>query len=676
LANSRVDENNQDSPEAIFKKGMFLLTQRIYKPALETFVKCHQLNYRTEEIEKIIMINYYEPQKEQFKENYVKNVKLLMNYQFIKRKKYPDFSQLKYYFIPYSESKFIIYDKNTAEFKSDFDLNQELNLNAWNVNDVILLNNEYKTTSISACEKKTRDPRPFLWMKVPQYLYYEDFDTFVEYLQVVDYTKALQSERLVFLFGRDEVDEWFSDPQAMLPGGVGNVQDRNADIVQVISHFYSKKATSILALQEEVNTYYDSLSRQELLKNIENGKPRILFITSRFTTALQYSIRDCILACDNLGIPSRLLIEKSDIHRNSSSAYLMQITEFKPDIIFTIDHFRWEFPFLPENVVFVNWVQDILPNITSKESASKLKDMDFILNAMITNVEFFLELGYPEEIIIEAPVVANPGKYKMYILNEQEKKEYTSDICAFSNTGNVLVGVNKLLDSIRGLPEHNELGEIFKVAYKEMYKMFYNEKMFYSVEQYEEFISGWFKEYGLSIKKEYLHIIAQQWKKEIGDRILRSVPLEWLHEKGYNMKIWGREWVDHPVLGTYAQGVAKNGEVLSKIINASKIVLGTNPNVTGHPRVFESILSNSFYLGCNVSEKHDWVNIRKYLIEDKEIVFFYNRADLYKKIDYYLENADKRSEIVSGAKKKILAKLNYEALMTRVIREIAQRMKV
>lgn len=660
----------------LFASGLFWLERKNYETALEALLECHRLGYRQEETENIILENCYLPYRNQYKQTYFKNMELLANYPYIYRRDYPDFDELSYEFIPFSASRYIIYDRNKGAFIADFDSKISLNLSQCKPNDVIMIKNEFQLDNIIACENKTWASQPYLWAKIPLFLFYQDFDEFAEYLQVLDLSLALESERLVFLFGRTELEQYFSEPQALLPQRLLNVWDQeNDDLVKFISQQYNRKLEDINDLQDRLYSYYSAITRNELLESIASGNPRILFFTSRFTTALQYYTRDCASACDQLGIPNQVLIEKSNLHRVSGHNWLKVLNDFKPDIIFSIDHFRWEYPFLPDNIIYVCWVQDALPTIASQESAAKIGPLDFVLNAFVSYPNFFRDFAYPSEAIIEAPIVANPCIYKSYSLDQEEKDRYSANICAFSNTGNPQIGLDYCLTLISDSPIYSDLEKIFKLAYRDMYESFYQENIIYSLEDYRRFLLNHLGAHNLSIPAKHLDYLAQNWRQEVGFRMLRSIPLEWLHERSYDMKLWGREWVDHPVLADYAQGVAANGETLSRIINACKIVIGTNPVVTTHPRVGESILSNSFYLAYSIPAENDWANIRKYLIEDQEIVFAYNREDLYKKVDYYLENEVERRQIVHRGHKKILENLTYEALINRVLKEIHRKLK-
>lgn len=669
--NSKYCQSGSD----LFTSGMFWLERKDYEAALEALVECHCLGYKIEEIEKIILENYYIPYRIQHRQNYLKNIKLFSEYPYFYGRHFPDFDELHYQFIPCSATRYFIYDLNNHTFSSDFDLKMNLDLSQCEPNDVIMINSEFRLNNILNCEEKTREPAPFLWAKTPQLLFYQDFNEFVQYLQVFDFSSALETERLVFIFGREELEQYYSEPQALFPKLLLNIWDGNDGTLRYITERYNLIRAEIHDLQDRVASYYSAISKKELLESIQGGKPRILFTTSRFTTALQYYIRDCALACDQLGIPNQVLIEKSNLHRVSVHTWLKVLNDFKPDIVFSLDHFKWEMPCLPDNIIHIGWVMDVLPNIASQESASKIGPLDFVLNAFVSNIDFLLDFSYPPEAIIEAPVVANPYIYKKYSLTQKEKEMYGANICAFSNSGNPQKGLDYLLNLISTSPNYDDLEKVFKLAYRDMYESFYQEKFIYSLENYRRFLFDHMKANGLSIPEETLAILAENWKQEIGYRILRSIPLEWLHEKGYDLKIWGSEWVDHPILSSYAQGVAANGEPLSRIINACQIVIGTNPGISTHPRVFESFLSNSFYLAYRIPEEDDWANIRKYLREDQEIVFAYSREDLYRKADYYLANEVVRKKIIRRARKKILKYLTYEELINRVLQEIALKLE-
>lgn len=649
-----------------------------YKEAFQYFVDCHKEGFNNDQIESILIEGYYIPNKEEYKKQYDKNVSMLLNYQHIIRNKFPSFDNLNKKLIPCNDAEFYIFDVKLKTFEGYYSLNNDLSYanNNLKEKEIVIIKNEYNIDRILDIEYKIRDKKPYKWMKIPLYLYYDSFEDFIKILPVVDLEKLLGTERVVFLFGKDDLRMLSEDVQTMLPQRILNVNNKEDDIVKELKKIIVGRSKLINKNIEELNNYYKE-NKLQIVENIKKGKPKILFVTSRFTTAVQYYTRDCILACECLEIENRLIIERSDIHRCIND-WIIQINNFKPDIIFIIDHFRWEYSFIPKDVVSVSWAQDLLPNIFNKESAKKIDEKEFVLNAFITSKEF-LGLGYPKDKLIDAPFPVNEKIYKSYNVSNQEKRKYGADVCIFSNVGDPQEGLNIFINmcirpiKFKEKALQDDIIIALKLVFREVYSRIYKGENIYSINDYMKILSKHMKK--LDISEKYLKIFAREFRNYVGYRIMRSVPIEWLHEKGiYSIKLWGREWVNHPKLSQYAMGVAQNGETLSRIINSCKIILGTNQNVTAHPRVYESILSGTFYIAPNIPEEHDFANIRKYMVENDEIVFFYSREDLYNKVDYYLENKSERDKIIDNGKKKILKKLTYKKLMERMIKEIGKRL--
>jgi hypothetical protein len=669
------DDEHKAEPDRLAREllaeGKFWLERGEQEPAMEALIACFRLGYRKRVAWRLLRERCYRPHQERFRNNYLKNAEALYGHPDLADCSFPPFEQLRYWFIPYSSTRLAVYDRALQDFTGDLQMEPAPYLKEVKESDLFLLDNEMHPWNIIAIEEKSREANSFLWKKTPLYLYYDDFNKFVPYLQLGDLTPALSGQRLVFLFGREKLDRYFDDSQAMLPAyvlwfGSDEINTRVTDKVQ-------RTREQAAALKNSVYDVYATISRQDLLESLQSGKPRILFYTSRFTTALQYYARDCALACDRLGIPNMVLKERSDLHRINLYTFAEALHDFRPDIIFCIDHFRWEEPFLPDNIIYLTWAQDPLPHILSKESAARIGPLDFVLNAFVSDVKMLLQLGYPPESIIEAPIVGNDDIYKPRRLSQPEREQYAADVGAFSNAGNPAAGLAEVLRILASSTNYGKLTTALKSAYWQMYRNFYREEFIYSLDDYQKFLLGCLGNSGLSLEAAGLERLAQIWRQEVGWRIVRSLPLEWLHERGYDLKIWGREWVNHPLLAVHAQGVAANGETLSRIINACKIIIGTNPAVTIHPRVFETFLSGSLYMANRIPEQFDMANIRRYLAEDREIIFAHDRADLYRKVDYYLEHEAERRQVVTRAREKIIQGLTYEVLMKRVIGEVAHR---
>ena len=683
LLNNTIEQEFENKGEALFELAIFFMNFQMTEDALDILIDCYNIKYKKEEVLDIILDVYYKPNIDEFKTNYEKNIDLLKSYKYIQIKNFPLFEELNYAFIPYSETKFIIFDKKIKLFSKviDHGINY-CDLNQFETNEIVLINEETNSENILSCLEKTDDLTLFM-RKVPLYLLYENRNSFLDYLQLLELEAVLKTERVVILFGLTDCKNWFENRQTLIPSkALFNNKDM-AIIMNYLNDLIKDRPTMIQYHYKSIQDHYDNMSKQELSINIAAQKPKILFATSRFTTALQYFTRDCIEACNQLDISTELLIEQEDIFRVSALEWLYRIDTYKPDIIFCIDHFRWSFEFLSKKIPFVTWILDPLPHIMSCESAEKITEFDFVLNGMPDSKEFD-QFHYPKSQLIDGIARTNPRLYKSYDLTLEERTKYASDICIFSNSGNPEFGLkaflnelkNECLTAFNNLEFYNIAEKIYNKLYSTIYKNSYNGIFIFDLKIYIKIMRQEFKAAGISFaNKRLLERLAKTFMLEVGGRILRSVPIEWLFDNHFQVKVWGSEWVDHPKLKGCAQGVAENGETLSKIINASKLVVGTNWYLSAHPRVFETLFSNALYIGPDIPEEYDFGNIRNYMKKEEEIILYKNRTDLINKVDYYLKNDAARKKAVETGKKKAIELFTYEALIKNLLDEISNRLK-
>ena len=69
----------------------------------------------------------------------------------------------------------------------------------------------------------------------------------------------------------------------------------------------------------------------------------------------------------------------------------------------------------------------------------------------------------------------------------------------------------------------------------------------------------------------------------------------------------------------------------------------------------------------------DVIDIRKIMNVDRDLVMFYNKKDLIKKVRYYLKHDEERREMARRGREVALQKMTYDALMKRVIKFIGDR---
>ena len=205
--------------QILFQMASFLFRSGNYVDALRNLVKSYNTGYQRVETEKTILEAYYEPNKQTFFDTFIKNVEFLSNYSLCNIEAFPGFASLSYRFIPFSETQYTIFDNNKKLFISDIELAQPQPKSGYNDNTVLLIKNEFNAAKLSIYEEDTRNrnTNSYVTTSLPLYLVYEDQHMFCEFLQVSPFHSLLENERFVFLFGVDQVNEWFNSETAVFP---------------------------------------------------------------------------------------------------------------------------------------------------------------------------------------------------------------------------------------------------------------------------------------------------------------------------------------------------------------------------------------------------------------------------------------------------------------------------
>ncbi len=373
-------------------------------------------------------------------------------------------------------------------------------------------------------------------------------------------------------------------------------------------------------------------------------------------------------AASRLGCEVQLLMEPDGIHRVYERDIIQYIKRFKPDIIFNIDHFRFEYSVIPKEIIWITWVQDPLPEIMDKETPLKLIDRDFVMNHFITWKKF-KEVGYQVKCFMDAAIPADSHMYRPLCLNEEYEK-YACDICFVCHASNVDVHIVGVLEKV---PE--KLKEDVCVIYKGYQDYAYETgNIFYSEKEFKEYIEGILSfRYNIALIQEIINYLAEDMYSNFNQRVYRQVLVDWILDAGFtNVKLWGSGWREEERYEKYAMGIAENGEKLSKIYQASKIVVGNNVLTTSAARAWETMLSGGFYISNYIPEEEDAVDIRKIIEVGKEVVMFYNRDDLMEKLHYYLEHEEERKAMIERGRKAALNTMTYDILMKRVLDEITK----
>lgn len=233
--------------------------------------------------------------------------------------------------------------------------------------------------------------------------------------------------------------------------------------------------------------------------------------------------------------------------------------------------------------------------------------------------------------------------------------------------------INRLLQNIPVL--HEPIRAVYKGYQAYVYE---TGNVFYTKKVFKDYIEGALQcHYNVTLVPSLLEDLAKDMYMKFNLAVFRQALVDWILDAGFtNIKLWGNGWTKEEKYKKYAMGPAENGETLSKIYQASKIVVGNNIIITAASRAWETMLSGGFYMSNYIPEEVDWSDIRKIIEVGKDVIMFYNRDDLIEKLHYYLNHEEERQIMIKNGRKAALEKMTYDALIEKMLKELAERLEL
>ncbi len=325
---------------------------------------------------------------------------------------------------------------------------------------------------------------------------------------------------------------------------------------------------------------------------------KILGITSRYTTFLQYSMRDWLAGFEELGHQTKLVIEQEDFHSLSNLHYAQACAEFVPDIILLIDHARCEFKAFPPNIPFVMWVQDMLPNILSAPAGAGQNRTDYVLGYGRTDCIY--KYGYPARRFMSSMIGVNPRRFSP----PAQRGGYACDVSFVSHCSTPAAEL--LAEELQKQPDA-QLKKLLSVMYEKLAGVYQSGGYVVEPMAFEQLLRQSMEQTQTRLQDPagVLDFFTQR----INNALFRHQALNWLVELDIDLRLYGRGWEAHPTFKRYARGVADNQKDLAEIYHTSRICLHIAPWGSAHQRVFDGLAAGAFFLfrghGGELNES-DW----------------------------------------------------------------------
>ena len=340
--------------------------------------------------------------------------------------------------------------------------------------------------------------------------------------------------------------------------------------------------------------HYANLTPADLATFLEgrgNRPPRVLLLTTRFSTVLQFSTRDTAAAFERLGWAARVVIEPSPSHRVLRTAIAAELANFKPDLVFQIDHLRHEHQGLfPPTLPFACWIQDHLPHLASKEVGGRVGELDFVLtDAIATYVDKFayparqcvplsklvvrtepadLDGGRAEDLVFVSSASAAPREMIAEAIGRFARSGHTEELIARCCRSMV-----ETYERDESLPTYNDVCGVLRST-----------------------LAG----LGLSLPAEGFDVLARWMTHPFNDALYRQQALGWAadvaDELGLTLGLYGKGWEKHPRFAPFARGPVEYGEPLRRLTRRSRINLQIVPYLCLHQRLLDGLMAGGFFL--------------------------------------------------------------------------------
>jgi hypothetical protein len=318
------------------------------------------------------------------------------------------------------------------------------------------------------------------------------------------------------------------------------------------------------------------------------GPPlRILGVTTRFSTVLQYSMAELQAAARALGHDMQIAKEPDDASLENPS--LEMFADFKPDLVFQISRLRHENAEIPRTIPYVCWDQDNLSVMRTPAATASLDAFTYVAGH---GANFgYSHLNWPRANVILCHPAASTHRYPATPVSPEIRAPLACDISYVSNASQSPEDFaarsadhwgparNLLLQAAAEVIAHCRAGREWDYLALHALASASPAAGALDAPRLREFVMD-------------LHAIA--------DRALRHATLEWVGrwciENQKRFLIYGKDWQHHPTLAPHAAGVAEQGEHLRAIYQASAINLQIIGAGFLHSRSLDGIAAGGFFL--------------------------------------------------------------------------------
>ncbi len=534
----------------------------------------------------------------------------------------------------------------------------------------------------------------FLTCSHPLYILEPDLLRFAAWMHVADHTALLDEERVCVFAGEQTAEELerrlTGAPYLLVPEICVNQstrRDATALVTQAVQRVMSSRAAELSELERALERRYRDRDATYWARRFKKPGP-ILGLTSRFTTMLQYSMRDTLEALRRSGWQTDMLIESKDHHQLSSIEVCRRILDVDPVLIILIDHLRYENTGFPRNLPLLGWIQDPLPNLLCPQAGASVGAYDFVCGHFKGRCTD--EFGYPAERFISTGVPVSEALFDADPLDDETLSRYACDVSFVSNASEPIDRyyrsqiskyrpkyrpmLDELYERVRGILQRNEDLSFWEGA--------------------PRLVRSVAEQMGVVLDVGQVDSLVNHFAYRLYDWGRRQQTLEWVaawgRRTGRVFKIYGRGWENHPTLAPFAAGVIEHGEPLRRAIRASRLALQLIPSGFCHQRSYEVLAAGTLPLTRYCGDDFAGLPVDQYMrklavgeidsgsarsFPQLQHIVFRTPAQFETLAERFLADEPYRNEVLAGLRAVVLRDHTYTAVMRRVLDHIESLLK-
>lgn len=352
-------------------------------------------------------------------------------------------------------------------------------------------------------------------------------------------------------------------------------------------------------LTTELKAYYQALPAdhgRRVFSQTLNRPPRVYLLTTRFSTVLQFVTADMERAFRRLGWETRVCIEADDARVHTEYAILKDLSEFKPDVFFTLDHLRYEWMFrsFPE-LYHICWIQDQMANLYCTKAGESLGPRDFVL-VLGCGADLMHRYHYPRRCLVHMPFSTNLDS--CVTADRPDLSAYSlPDVAFASNHGQTAEAALVSVLAAAGPDCPAEYQEIATPYLRAILDRYAAGSPLYEDVQYRNLLQETETKTGVLLPSEpWRTLLVRTCRLHVGGVVHRQQVLRWLKEAGVNFGVYGREWDRHPEFAPHAKGLITDGNVMNAIFRATPINLQISQYTNSHIRFWNGLAAGGFFL--------------------------------------------------------------------------------